>query len=311
MRTILSAALAVFFVAGCPNKEQNSSIERMNTCVKAYSNKQYETAVTECKKSVEEWRENHQAWYTLGAAYAGRANWEDSAAAFEKAVSIRDGEAMYQMWYGVSSYEKAIQQAAEAQAKALGKKVTEIKVDLSTVSFDKAAQNLQAAIKRNKDLWRAHYYLGKIYRETNRDQDAATHFTEAIKAAPNESGPYVALGELYRKWDYPDQAIQVTTLGTQHVPGNQEVATVWYVLGMAYNDKRQDDKAIEAFTKALEAKRDYHRAKFQRGQSYYRKGELGKALKDLDEFAKGGSASDDFAKNQAQRMLAEIRSKQQ
>src|SRR5262249_28084208 len=120
---------------------------------------------------------------------------------------------------------------------------------------------------------------------------------------------YVALGELYRRWDYSDQAIQVASQGTVNVPDPNEVADIWYVLGMGYDDKRMDDKAIEAFDKAIESKKDHHKAKFQRGQADFRKGDFTHAKRDLEEFSKSGGASLEFAKQQATKMLMDIAAK--
>jgi hypothetical protein len=78
---------------------------------------------------------------------------------------------------------------------------------------------------------------------------------------------------------------------------------------MAYDDKRLDDKAIDAFSKALEAKRDNHKAKFQRGQAYYRKADYPNAKRDLEEFGKAGGTSVEFAKQQASKMLIDIAAK--
>jgi len=78
---------------------------------------------------------------------------------------------------------------------------------------------------------------------------------------------------------------------------------------MGYDDKRLDDKAIDAFTKSLDAKKDNHNAKFQRGQAYFRKGDYTNAKRDLEEFSKTGGASVEFAKQQASKMLIDIAAK--
>jgi tetratricopeptide (TPR) repeat protein len=93
------------------------------------------------------------------------------------------------------------------------------------------------------------------------------------------------------------------------VVGSNEVSDIWYELGMGYDDKRMDDKAIEAFTKAIESKKDNHKATFQRGQVYYRKGDTEHAKRDLEDFSKTGGASQEFAKQQAQKMLMDIAAK--
>jgi tetratricopeptide (TPR) repeat protein len=177
------------------------------------------------------------------------------------------------------------------------------------VSFEKSQQALAEAVKLNKDMWRAHYYLGRIYREQDKPKDAATEFSAAITANPRESGPYIALGELYRKWDYTEEAIKVTSQGAGNIPGTNEVSDIWYVLGMGYDDKNDETKAIEAFDKSLESKRDNHKAKFQRGQAYFKKGDFEHAKRDHEDFSKTGGASLEFAKQQAQKMLMDIAAK--
>ena len=102
----------------------------------------------------------------------------------------------------------------------------------------------------------------------------------------------------------------MTSQGTVNVPGTNEVSDIWFVLGMGYDDKRMDDKAIEAFDQGdREPRRDNHKAKFQRGQAYFRKGDYIHAKRDLEDFSKSGGASLEFAKQQASKMLMDIAAK--
>ncbi len=303
------AALALLVLAGCPNQSLNESKAALNAGNKASGAKQFQTAITEYQRAVEKYHDNHLAWYGMGGAEAGKGDWAKAADAFAVAVQLEEKQPMYQMWYGVSLYEKAIAATREDQAKKENKKPEEVKVDLSTVNFEKAMQHLQEAVKLNGDMWRAHYYLGRIYREQEKPKEAASEFSAAIKSNPRESGPYVALGELYRRWDYTEEAIKVASQGTSNVPGSQDASDIWYVLGMGYDDQRMNDKAIEAFDKAIESRRDNYKAKFQRGQAYFRKGDLIHAKRDLEEFSKSSGASLEFNKQQATKMLMDIAAK--
>ncbi len=305
---VLGAAMLVG-LAGCPSKNRGESIKLSNECVKAYGQKQYETAIERCTKSTERWRDNHVAWYALAGSWIGRNDWAKASDAMQNAVQIAPEQAMYQMMYGRTLYEKAVFQAREDQARRENKKPEEVVPDLTVVNFQKAEQALQEAVKLNPELWRAHYYLGRIFRDTDKPKEAATSLTKALSFAPIEAAPYIALGELYRKWDYTDQALSVVQQGATVVPGSNEVSDIWYVVGMAYDDKRMDDKAIESFDKALESRPDNHKAKFQRGQAYFRKGDFAKAKKDLEDFSKSGGASVEFAKQQASKMLLDIAAK--
>jgi len=312
-RMKLLGALAVVGLvvttAGCPNESKNESNVALQQGNKALGQNQFETAINEYEKAVEKNRDNHLAWYGMGLAYVKKNEWGKAVDALEKTVQIAPEQGMYQMFYGIALYEKAVDTAKDEQAKKANKKKEEIDPDLSAVSFEKSEQHLKEATKLIPDLWRAHYYLGKIYRAEDKSKDSAQEFTDAIKANPREQGPYVALSELYRRWDYTDQAIQVAQQGSMAVPGSNEVSDIWYELGMGYDSKRMDDKSIEAFGKAIETKKDNHRAKFQRGQAYYRKGDFEHAKRDLEEFSKSGGASLEFAKQQASKMLMDIAAK--
>jgi tetratricopeptide (TPR) repeat protein len=305
----LVGLLGLLLLAGCPNQSLNDSKTALAAGNKANGAKQFETAITEYQKAVEKYHDNHLAWYGMGGAQAGKGDWSKASDAFAVAVQLDEKDPMYQMWYGVSLYEKAVQTAREDQAKKENKKPEEIKPDLSAVNFEKPSQHLQEAVKLNGDMWRAHYYLGRVFREQDKPKDAANEFSAAIKANPRESGPYIALGELYRRWDYTEEAIKVASQGTVNVPGSNEVSDIWFVLGMGYDDKRMDDKAIEAFDKAIETRKDNHKAKFQRGQAYFRKGDMMHAKRDLEDFSKSGGASLEFAKQQASKMLMDIAAK--
>jgi tetratricopeptide (TPR) repeat protein len=306
---LLGAFILVLCVAGCPDQSKNQSKKFLADGNKAIGQKQFDTAITAYDHAIEKWTDNHLAHYGKGLAFAGRGEWDKAADSFSNAVRLAPEQAMYQMYYGVSLYEKAVKEAREDQARKENKKPEEIKVDLSAVNFEKAQQHLAEAVKLNKDMWRAHYFLGRIYREQDKPKESASELSLAIQANPRESGPYIALGELYRKWDYTDEAIKVTSQGAVNVPGQNEVSDIWFVLGMGYDDKSNYEKAIESFDKALEAKRDNHKAKFQRGQAYFRKGDFVHAKRDLEEFSKSGGASLEFAKQQAQKMLMDIAAK--
>jgi tetratricopeptide (TPR) repeat protein len=272
-------------VAAAAKRESTAHLTAGN---KALGQKIVPDAIGEYEAAVKAWPDNHLAWYGLGAAQALQGKWSDAAIAFENAVQRVPDSAMYQMWIGVAKYEAA--RATNAAAP------------------DDAWQHLDAALQLEPNLWRAHYYLGKLARERGEAKVAAEHLTKALMANPREYGPYIALAEIYRKWDYTDEAIKVAAQGSSNVPGANEVSDVWLELGMAYDDKRMTDQAIDAYSKALESKKDNARALFQRGQAYFRKGDFASARRDLEAFAKSGSQSE-FAKQVASRMLMDIDAK--
>jgi len=286
-------------------KIRDASMQHTNAGTKFMGSKQFPDAITEFKTATA-WAGNHLAWYGLGGAFAQTGNWADASAAFAHATQLRADQPMYQMWYGIALYERIAQQAREAQAKKANRNPEGIVPDLSGENFDPARQHLEAATLLDADLWRAHFYLGRIAREGGRHKDAAESFTDAIKSNPREPSPYIALSELYRKWDYVDEMIKVASQGSSNIASPSAASDLWYELGMGYDAKGQLPQAIDAFTKAIDSRADNAKAKFQRGQAYYQQKDAANARRDLEDFAKSSAPGVEFAKQQANRMLMDL-----
>jgi len=92
------------------------------------------------------------------------------------------------------------------------------------------------------------------------------------------------------------------------VPDGRGAADLWYEAGMAYDDQRKDAQAIAAFSNAIE-RDDHGKAKFQRGNAYVRIGDLAKAKRDLEDFVAAPGNDVEFARAQANMMLAQIATK--
>jgi tetratricopeptide (TPR) repeat protein len=163
-------------------------------------------------------------------------------------------------------------------------------------------------VRAAPEAWRAHYYLGRVYRDLDDARPAAVQFTAAIKTHPAHRSAYVALIELYRRWDYLDQALAVALLGTGFVPA-AEVSELWFEAGMAYDAKRSDAKAIDAFSRAIAARADDNDSKFQRGQIYLRRGDAANARRDLEDVARSTDAKIAPVRQLASQLLAQLDSK--
>ena len=265
-------------------KTQNESADHLNAANKLVSGGKLDEAVAEYDKATAAWPDNHLAWYGLGLVHAARSAWDKAAPAFDEAAAIRPDAAMYQMYRGIVAYELEAQHA-------------------DTASYDKAVEYLSRAVATAPRLWRAHYYLGKIARAESEPRNAAVHFTKAIEANPTEGGPYIALAELYRKWDDADRAIAVAELGTVNAP---KTTDLWYVLGMAYARKPNVDKAIAAFTKSLEAPKPPVTAVYERGRMEFAKKDFGGARLDLEAYVKTGDKNNPFQIEVANQLLGQI-----
>src|ERR1043166_5308414 len=101
---IVASALLVA-LAGCPNETRNDSIRALNQCNKEYGQKQFDSAIASCKRAVEQWADNHTAWYSLGGAYAQKRMWNEAADAMNHAVQLVPDQGMYQLHFGRFLYE--------------------------------------------------------------------------------------------------------------------------------------------------------------------------------------------------------------
>ncbi|HMG54693.1 MAG TPA: tetratricopeptide repeat protein, partial [Kofleriaceae bacterium] len=284
---------------------RNASVEQLNTCNKAIVQRQYDAAITACQSAVTTWADNHLAWYARASAHMAKSEWQKAKDAVEHAVTLRPDHAMYQLYYGISVYEAERERVRDDQARQQNRKPEEVTVDPALLKLDPARDALRRAAKLDPDLWRAHYYLGRVYRDLEDPRREAEQFAATVTTHPSYRFGYVALIELYRKWSYIDQALAVAQLGTANVAPD-EAGELWFELGMAHDAKRDDDKAIEAFTRAIAGKPDDLGSKFQRGQVYFRKGDFVNAKRDLDDVARSGDPAVASTKPLAVQMLGQI-----
>jgi tetratricopeptide (TPR) repeat protein len=280
MRATKIATIAVLALlgAGCPNKERNESIEAMNKGIDNFNKGSSALAVQEFKHATESYRENHQAWYNLGQVYAKDKKWKDAKEAFTEAAKYKKDDAMYQMWLGISRYQDG--------------------------DLEVAQTSLDEAVRLNPDLYRAYWYLGLTHRDSDRPKEAAQAWTQAAQLNPLFGPPFSQLGLLYLQWDQVDAALKVLQQAALNVKDDRDLTDVYYYLGLAYDAQKNYDKAIEAYSKAVELRGDNLDAKFQRGLAYAAKGDKANAKKDLEEYNKGGQNS--FNKTQANKVLMQL-----
>jgi tetratricopeptide (TPR) repeat protein len=274
------------------------SIEHLNACNKAIVAKHYDAALIACQAATRAWEGNHLAWYAMTSAYMAKTAWRDAAVTIQRAVTLRPDVAMYQLYDGITCYE-----AARAEVHADGPRPGQ--GALLQASRDAARAALLQAVKLAPELWRAHYYLGRIYRELGDAGHAAEQFAAAIKGNPRYRFGYIALVELYRRWGYVDQSLIVATLGAMRV-APADAADLWLEVAMAYDAKSADDKAIAALGKALASRPDDVHAKLERGRIYVRKGDAVSAKRDLADVLKATGATYEPAKQLAAQLLGQL-----
>jgi tetratricopeptide (TPR) repeat protein len=283
----------------------NTSIDHVNACNKAIVERRYDAAIAECQQATNIWAGNHLAWYAWAGAHMARREWSQARAAIERAVMLRPDQAMYQLYHGIVLYEAAHEKVRGDQTRKDRKKPETGAADPSVLRLEAAREALATAVRLAPELWRAHYYLGRVYRDLDDAKHAAVQFSATIRTYPSYRFAYVALIELYRRWDYIDQALAVAMLGTASVPP-AEAADLWFEIGIIHDAKRADDKAIEAFGKAIADRPDDAGARFERGQIYLRKGDLASARRDLEDVARSTDPRAGVTKQLASQLLAQL-----
>ncbi|MBX3158590.1 MAG: tetratricopeptide repeat protein [Deltaproteobacteria bacterium] len=307
--SVVLALCAAVALAGCPNQAKNDSLALMKEANEAYGKKNYDAAIPKYEEAVGKWADNHTAHYGLSGAQFYKKNYVKAAEHAKKAVNIEPTQAMYQLWAGRMSYEKAKDETRKAQAK--DKDPGSVDIDFSHAPFDEALGHLQEAVKLNNELWRAHFLIGNIYFYQQKPKDAAAELTKALESAPKtENTPWIQLAELYRQWDYPDAAIQVAQQGVQVVLDDKHKSDLYYEIGAGYDEKNNLKDAVTNYKLAIDMAKDNHRAKFMLGQALYKKGDYVEAKTQLEAFSKSSGQGNSFFKDQAGRMLLEIQMKQ-
>jgi tetratricopeptide (TPR) repeat protein len=275
---------------------------------RAFARKELATAAEKYKAATAAWPGNAPAWYGLAGARMLVEDWRGAADASRRAFELVPDEPMYAMWYGVMLYQQAQEAARLAQARQRNARPEDIDVDVARVDVTQAEAMLRRAVSLEPGLWRARYYLGRIARDGGRAQEAAEAFSAALAYAPTDPAPWIALGELYRKWEQPELTVALMREALRYV-GGRDLRDIWLVIGLALDDLRRDAPAIDAYGQALAIDPAFARALFQRGEVYYRTGALADAKRDLEAFVKAPSPTMGFAARQAHRRLVELASK--
>ena len=273
-------AAAVIVPAPALADDKPASRTALEDCARKFSAGDIDGSIAACKQAVELWPKNHRAWYVLGLAQASR-DFATSADSLGRAVELSPDDPMYLAWSGIIRYEASYAKARADLAAKLGVAADAVDPALIEPDTKQPRAELERAVGKNPDLWRAQFYLGRILRAEGEGKAAATAFTAAIRAHADFQPAYLALADIYRQWGYLREAIEVATAGTKHVTKPAERARVWLQLGLAHQDAGNDDAAILAFGKALEDAPADTDALLQRGAAHYRAGDMAKAKADL------------------------------
>jgi tetratricopeptide (TPR) repeat protein len=274
-------------LGACGSSDMNSSIETMNDGVELYNQGQFTAAEKKFLEATGDAKDNHSAWYNLGQAREKLDKFKEASEAFGEAVKSSGGDAMYHYRYGKSLVGEDCTPGQES-------------------NLSLAQTHLEKAVQLNGRLYKAWECLGQIYALADEPKKAADAWTKSASLNPYFGKPFIALGKLYIKLDKLQEAISVLDQGRMHVKDLAEQSNLLYHLGLAYEKQGNWDKAIEAYSQAIEKKSENLDARRQRGFAYASKGEKDKAKEDLEAFVKAGGGGNAFEVQAANERLMRL-----
>ena len=95
-----------------------------------------------------------------------------------------------------------------------------------TGEYDRAAEHLEAALKRNRDAGDAHYYLALVRRAQNRISEAIEQLMWCVRSGHRESVARYVLGEIHLASDSIGQALEQLTQAVRLDPRDLKARTV-------------------------------------------------------------------------------------
>ena len=288
---LATLGVGVALLSGCGDRDLKASIEKNEEAARLFEAGQYTAAERKFGEAVSIKEENHLAWYNLGQTREKLDKYKEAAEAFSNSVKFKPDHAEYQYRLGKALIGNDDCEPGPASNMGL------------------AQTHLEEAVKLEPRLYKAWYCLGQLYNQKDEPKKAAEAWTRSATLNPHEGEPFVALGQLYIRWDKLVEAISVLDQGRVNVKNPKLHSRLLFFLGFAYEKQGNLDKAIENYSAALEKGSDNLAARRQRGFAYANKGDKAKAKTDLEAFVKAGGGGNPFelqaANERLLRMLSE------
>ena len=272
VRSLLALSLVLGMGSGsltaCGDNDQKESKKLANEAVQAAGQGQLTEAEELLEKATATYRDNHNAWYNLGFVREQMKEYEGAAEAYSEAARVKDSDAMYHYKLGKAYW--------------------------NSNNISQAQSALERAVQLNARLYGAQYHLGQVYEKQGKPKEAAGAWSASATLAPTFGRPFIELGNLYIKWDKLDPAVSVLDQGRLNVRDGEDLTEIYYSLGMAYTKQGNWDKAIEAYSNAIQTRSSNLDALRQRGFAYAEKQDVENAKKDLKSFVDQGGGGDAF-----------------
>ena len=254
--------IVVFTLSGCANKWVTSGKIAMN-------GKNYDKAIVDFKKALEENPENGEAHYYLAVCYKEKEDYREMLTHLESAETL---------------YLKKADDIKELRQEGWTKLFESGKNKAEEDKWEESRDDFSLATEFLPDRYQSFSYLGYVWQQLNDNDSAYFYYSRAYEIAPDEMlvlenfaalcfniGEYDRAEELYRKLieKDPNHANAMARLGdiyggkkefqkavdyyNQALAIEQDNSNLWFNLGVLYFQQMKDNEnAITAFTRAVE-----------------------------------------------------------
>jgi len=241
----------------------NALLEQAATAIKA---QRYDNAAAVYQEAIPMERDNARLYSGLGYVQAQRGDFKASADAFRQAVSLEQNNADFHsgLGYALANLE----------------------------DYRAAAQAYRRAIQSDSKKLEAYLGLGTVLRRAEQFDTAIAVYEQYRALKPRDWRPYEAIGTMRIQKRQYDQALAILRQAEQFAPSNANIQvskavallglnrpsagvaalerasfiesnnpTIFLRLGEVYQTLGRDDKARNAYRKAVSLRPDYHEAR--------------------------------------------------
>lgn len=262
-----------------PIGDRPASVEAMNRGIEAFNAGDLYRAVAALREAVAKDPTFAMAHYNLGLVQLSRKAYDEALEPLATAARLKPDDPLIRARHGEALVE-------------LGKHA-------------EAVPELEAAIARTPELFRAHRLLGEAKLALGDHPAAARAWTRACELAPDRGRACLQLADLYRRWRKWAAARAVLEVAARSVKDPFVRADVYLGLGTLHSIDRNRAAAVAAYDQALADNPKLLEARLQRGVEYAALGDWARARSDLSAVIADDSALP-FDRQAANETLARV-----
>ena len=183
-----------------------------------------------------------RTYQRLAESYIALRDWESAKKAVERLLEMRPGLADGYYLKGQIDYFRVVYN----------------QVDNPDSTLRAAEESFRAAINREPRHFWAHVFLGRVYGQMGRLDDAQAEFEIAVSVDPSDPSGRLELGRTYLALGQVDEAVYHLEIAQKLAPS---WPSVWVSLGDAYAAQGKIELASQAYREALQRDPTYEPAK--------------------------------------------------